>query len=492
MNQPTRNVFNLKRFYNDEITSDLKLHIIERTASSTIVNHYHHHHQQHHQHHQYHHQVVDEISNEPKIIKTFHVHKLFLAARSDVFYKMFYGSMKESILNNNGEKSEIYFDHPLFVMELFLDYIYTNVCQIDGKTAIPLMQIADEFSVDDLKKLCARYVREEVNFDNCCDLLELSSLYNESDLSEQCALFIVEHAQEIFRTDGFLNLSQDAIITLLQRQDLSVPEIEIFQAVHRWYRNKLDQQKQTSNIGGTSNLAVTIGSREIACDSQAVDIDFVLSFVRLPLIKAHDLMSIVKPSDLISQEQYTKLLEYKAYPSAFLQEQQNDICYRSRESKAQFKWRNHHGNTDFILSNNGATVEKSHDSGWNLIMVSDKCFTSGLSAWSISIDKINSDRSGMVIGVVSDMNHTSDGYKACCGLGMSGYAYNISKQVSAYGAKPGDFVNIIVDFDRDVITFKLNDTVVGTSVKAPSMMKTVYACVFIYFESNKVTANFGM
>jgi len=502
-----------------------------------------------------------------------------------------------------------------------LDYIYTNVCQIDGKTAIPLMSIADEFAVNDLKKLCARYVKEEVNFENCCDLLELSSLYYESDLCEQCALFIVDHANEIFKTDGFLNLSQEALIMLLQRQDLSVPEIEIFQAVYRWYMHKMKDQppmatsgsslqhsrssptitrmnkkaKHNSNstttatthdsvdrednnndeeeedgMGTTTSTVATLtagaandsigsnisssstsrqtmmmvtggdddesssgnqldstmnnnndngedhlnhsssGSSSSSVNSRrhnyfypgslssqhmhnnTVDIEYVLSFVRLPLIKAHDLLTVVKPSGLVSQDKYTQLMEYKAYPLAFQKEQSTDISYQSRESKAQFRWANNHGSADFVLSNGGSSVEKVKNSGWNMVMMSDKAFTSGLNTWSISVDKINSDRSGMVIGVVSDPHHPSDGYKSCSGLGMSGYAYNVSKQVSAYGAKQGDHVHITVDFDRDVITFRLNDTVIGTSVKAPSMMKIVYACVFIYFESNKITAHFGM
>lgn len=218
----------------------------------------------------------------------------------------------------------------------------------------------------------------------------------------------------------------------------------------------------------------------------------MLNHVRLPLIKAHDLITIVKPSGLVSADKYMQLMEYKAYPQAFQKEQSTDINYQSRESKAQFRWCNNHGSTDYVLTNGGSSVEKVKNSGWNMVMMSDKAFTSGLNSWSISVDKINSDRSGMVIGVVSDPNHPSDGYKSCSGLGMSGYAYNVSKQVSAYGAKQGDHVHVIVDFDRDVITFRLNDTVIGTSVKAPSMMKVVYACVFIYFESNKITAHFGM
>ena len=56
---------------------------------------------------------------------------------------------------------------------------------------------------------------------------------------------------------------------------------------------------------------------------------------------------------------------------------------------------------------------------------------------------------------------------------------------STFGA--GDVFGTLVDFDRDEILFFKNGAAVAKSSSPPSVLKTVYACVFLYYATDKVT-----
>jgi hypothetical protein len=93
----------------------------------------------------------------------------------------------------------------------------------------------------------------------------------------------------------------------------------------------------------------------------------------------------------------------------------------------------------------------------------------------------------MVLGVTGDKNIAAGSFSSCYGLGMTGSPYNVNGggyNTHAYNA--GDMFGCLVDFPKDEIKFYRNGVYVGVSNMKPSSMRTVYPCVFLYYQNDKV------
>ena len=58
--------------------------------------------------------------------------------------------------------------------------------------------------------------------------------YGHEELKEKCLEFIEVHTQDVFKTKSFHELSESALILLLQSDNLMMDELEIITAVKEW------------------------------------------------------------------------------------------------------------------------------------------------------------------------------------------------------------------------------------------------------------------
>jgi len=138
-------------------------------------------------------------------------HRVVLSARSSYFNAMLSenNSMCESRLGIIRTEQ-----HEPAVFRRMLEFIYTNFVR-DLATAPPgeviaLLMLANEYLLDDLRKLCEKVATTIISFDNIGRLLLLSAGHNASALREACAEFVREHKLELaqdvnFRQDIELN-----------------------------------------------------------------------------------------------------------------------------------------------------------------------------------------------------------------------------------------------------------------------------------------------
>ena len=86
-------------------------------------------------------------------------------------------------------------------------------------------------------------------------------------------------------SEGFLSLSQAALVDLLSRDSFFAPEIEIFKAVIRW------MEKHDVSIEDARDL---------------------LKVVRLQLVTRNDLFSVIRPSGVYQPDQILDALQWQS------------------------------------------------------------------------------------------------------------------------------------------------------------------------------------
>ncbi|XP_017481265.1 PREDICTED: BTB/POZ domain-containing protein 9 isoform X1 [Rhagoletis zephyria] len=216
-------------------------------------------------------------------------HRVILAARSEYFRALLFGGLCES------HQSEIELKIPVDAFKALLKYIYSGrmpLAQMDENNILDTLGLANQYGFNELEHAISQYLRHYLALDNVCAILDAARLYNLEKLTEVCLTFMDRNATDILQHESFRALSEESLEEVLRRDSFFAPEVEIFLAVWEWC-------KYHSNI----------------------NIDSVVSYVRLPLMNLEDLLQVVRPSgilepdkllDAIQEQTTSKYLPYRA------------------------------------------------------------------------------------------------------------------------------------------------------------------------------------
>lgn len=199
-----------------------------------------------------------------------HAHKVILAARSEYFRALLYGGMKES------NQSEIEMpDAALSAFKALLKYIYSGhmfLISMKEEVILETLGLAHQYGFQELETAISDILRQLLALKNVCAIIDTARLYGMDKLVEVCHLFFDQHASEILDHESFISLSQASLVELLKRDSFFAPEVEIFKGVCKW------------------------------CRHNEVSSDEVIDCVRLSLMTITDLLSVVRPADLVKPD----------------------------------------------------------------------------------------------------------------------------------------------------------------------------------------------
>ena len=118
-----------------------------------------------------------------------------------------------------------------------IQYIYTGCIDIDGDSALPLLETANFLQMEDIKRFCFEFLESSLTVDTCIMVFQASFLYwNPSYLTETYHL-IGENFDYVIETENFKNLTEDEFSTLLPKLDpRKVQDQSIYFAVINWTR----------------------------------------------------------------------------------------------------------------------------------------------------------------------------------------------------------------------------------------------------------------
>ena len=167
-------------------------------------------------------------------------HKFILAVSSPVFYKMFYGDLKEP--------SE-YIDLPDCDLEgfhEFLRFIYYDEVKLTGDCVIQVLYLAKKYMIPSLEDRCRSFLEKNINAENVLDLLPLIEKMEEVHLKSVCWKVIdtltekvLESASDAIQDDNSL------LVSILKRDTLDIKEVKVFQAVNRWAETICEKRGKT-------------------------------------------------------------------------------------------------------------------------------------------------------------------------------------------------------------------------------------------------------
>lgn len=128
--------------------------------------------------------------------KKFKCHKWILEARSSIFSAM----VKEKTSGVLAIK-----DADPVTFEQFLLYLYCgDKRQLSWENVPDLYKLANHYVVEDLKKLCIEYIRNNITVENFCELYNLSQLHVDSELTNIIVQFFLKKSKEIVRSKKWI------------------------------------------------------------------------------------------------------------------------------------------------------------------------------------------------------------------------------------------------------------------------------------------------
>ncbi|KAK4011311.1 hypothetical protein OUZ56_020427 [Daphnia magna] len=142
--------------------------------------------------------------------RTFHAHKIILAAKSKVFAAMFQHKTAESLSNTVHIK-----DVDPDVFREVLRYMYTGRMSSEtlDKMAVGVMAVADKYLLDHLKTECETHLLNSMSADNCAELLALAAQPHPAMHLKQLAVdFLRRFPALVMATDGWKKAKKENLV----------------------------------------------------------------------------------------------------------------------------------------------------------------------------------------------------------------------------------------------------------------------------------------
>ena len=185
--------------------------------------------------------------------QTFYAHKYVLATSSAVFNAMFYGDLAEKNslvhLSDTDEKG----------LEEFLRFLYTDECNLTTDNVISIMYLSKKYIVPSLTEYVKAQLVRDMKPANVLDILEQAIHFEEKDLEAKCWQVIEWRASEVANSANFINIKQATLASLLKRNNLTIPEVKLFQAVLQWIDHQCSQKNlQLTTENGRSVIGEAV------------------------------------------------------------------------------------------------------------------------------------------------------------------------------------------------------------------------------------------
>ncbi|XP_011635998.1 RCC1 and BTB domain-containing protein 1-like isoform X2 [Pogonomyrmex barbatus] len=146
-----------------------------------------------------------QVENQP-----IHVHKAILKIRCSYFRTMFQ--------HNWAENNQNVIEHDQFsyiVYKAFLKYLYTDVIDLPVEKALELLDLANAYCENNLKKHCIRMIKQGITVSNVAYLYSIAIEYNAEELEEFCFKFALNHMTAVTQTENFAKLDENTVKTFI-------------------------------------------------------------------------------------------------------------------------------------------------------------------------------------------------------------------------------------------------------------------------------------
>ncbi|XP_029198997.2 BTB/POZ domain-containing protein 6-B-like [Acropora millepora] len=225
------------------------------------------------------------VRNASGVEESIAAHKFVLAVRSPVFYAMFYGDLAES-------KNKIVLpdcDSESFLE--FLRFLYSDKVTLSGGSVMQVSYLAKKYIVPELETECTNFLKENLSPENVFDILPLAKKFDEEELVIRCWEVVDRSTQVALQSETFPSITKELLAEVVKRDDLTIHEIELFQAVDRWATAECERK----------DLEPVKESKRIVTGEE------ILSNIRFPLMSQDQFAEKVPCSGLLSKDEIIDL-----------------------------------------------------------------------------------------------------------------------------------------------------------------------------------------
>jgi len=324
---------------------------------------------------------------------------------------------------------------------------------------IPLLSLANKYGVMPLREACGEALGTTLEPSNVFFLLDIAEKFDCTSLRGACGKYLAENFGELMEQDRLMNLDVDTWVEMLKNDEIKVKsEGELLKYV--------------------INYATKIKDKELSKSA----LEKMLPHIRFIFLPAKLLVEIEHDPQLKGVQCLHELL-YEAYKYKAVPEK-----YRTRIQRRKFvdifTW---NPDPNVQISDDGCTVTKTGPGGWNTRINGSVEFEGGNPTWEVTFDQINSDRSGMVVGI-APKDHAVGSFDQCVGIGMSGGMYRTTTKGSSISVSTAKKVRVEVDFSTNTANFYLDRSLYATG---HFDWKAIYPTLFMHYTSDSVTLSFG-
>uniref|UniRef100_A0A2A4J9C8 BTB domain-containing protein n=2 Tax=Heliothinae TaxID=95178 RepID=A0A2A4J9C8_HELVI len=185
------------------------------------------------------------------------------------------------------------------VFRQLIEYIHTGCVTLQPRTLLGVMNAADYYGLDELRRACAGFVQCCITVDTVCALLASAERYIQykctKSLVQKVLEFVDEHGNEVLNLGSFTLLPQHVVRLILARDELRADEFTKFQAALMWSKKYCDTNQNM-------NLKEVIGN--------------FLEYIQFHKIPANVLMREVHPLGLVPYSIIMNALAYQADPAS--------------------------------------------------------------------------------------------------------------------------------------------------------------------------------
>ena len=171
--------------------------------------------------------------------------------------------------------------------------MYTDDVHLTAANVMGVLYASRKFIITNLTKQCLKFVEDNLSAETALPLLQQSMLLDDTDLKKKVLAEIEDEAPAILSSEDFMKLSEQALHEVLQLELRIDKELDVFKAAVKWAQTKC-QELQKSIEG--SSLREVLGEN--------------LFLIRFPTMTADDINEAVVPSDVLTDSEGFKVLQY--------------------------------------------------------------------------------------------------------------------------------------------------------------------------------------
>lgn len=167
-------------------------------------------------------------------------HKLILSTGSKVFYTMFYGSIPQDI-----EVKIV--DVTLAAFKEFLQFFYTDIIPLTSENIAQVMNLVRKYGIERCMKQCIDFLKDTLTNEDVCSGYQLAIKFELDDLKRFCERKICANAEEVLKSDDFLNCEKIVLSNIMRMDSLLCEEAKVFDACMDWAKKSCEKKKLDAN-----------------------------------------------------------------------------------------------------------------------------------------------------------------------------------------------------------------------------------------------------